>query len=163
MTNQPTWKCKANLGDTHPWDYGGALVMEDTTGVYCPELWLFEVPDNEEEPTVESRIQLERCTFQGSFISDNKFHPGVAAWFGTQERLSSMAEDSGISVLELINSFCSDDIVLRAAAYKIAADYHGLIEFDQYPLSFCTPGEKKALKKRMRGWINEAHLKGEKP
>jgi hypothetical protein len=155
MTNQPTWKCVANLGDATPWDYGGAFVMVDETGVYDPELWLFEVPNNEDDPTVEYRILLEPCTFQGSHISDNRYHPEYPAWFGTQERLAEMAEESGICVLELINWFCSDDPVKRATAYQIAIDRHGPYEFDQYPREYKTKKEKKDLKTRMQQWLNE--------
>jgi len=157
MTNQPTWKCKANLGYVSPWDYGGAFVMVDTTGVYCPELWVFEVPDSDDDPIVESRILLERCTYIGGILSDNKHHPSLRVWFGTPDRLAALEEDSGVSELQLINSFCSEDIALRAAAYKIAVDHHGLFEFDQYPIQHT---DRKEVKAKMRRWINEAHLKG---
>lgn len=155
MTNQPAWKCRANLGDATPWDYGGAFVMVDETSTYPYELWLFEVPENENEPTVEYRILLEPCTYQNGHISDNKYHPEYPAWFGTQERLAEMAEECGISILELISWFCSDDPVERAMAYQIAIDWHGPYEFDQYPLVFETKKEKKDLKTRMQQWLNE--------
>lgn len=156
MTNQPTWKCIANLGDTTPWDYGGAFVMEDTTGVYCPELWLFEVPDSEDEPAMEYRILLEKCTYVRGILSDNKFHPSVRVWFGEPERLAAIASAVGTSELELVNCFCSDDPVQRAMAYRLAVDTYGPSEFDQYPLSFSSRSERAGMKKLMQQWLKEA-------
>lgn len=156
MTNQPIWKCKANLGYVSPWDYDGAFVMEDTTGVYCPELWLFEIPENDTGPIVESRILLEKCTYINGVLSDNKFHPSLRVWFGEPERIANMAEDACISELELIDYFCSDDPVQRAMAYRLAVDTYGAHEFDQYPLSFSSRSELAGMKKRMQQWLKEA-------
>jgi hypothetical protein len=44
MTNQPVWKCIANLGDTTPLEYGGAFLLVDETGVYDPELTVWNEP-----------------------------------------------------------------------------------------------------------------------
>ena len=155
-TNQPVWKCIGNLGDSSPWDYGGAFVMVDTTGVYCPELWLFEVPDCEDEPVMEYRLLLEQCTYIGGVLSDNKSHPEYGVWFGTQECLADLAEQAGISVLELLNHFCSDDPLKLAMAYKLVADVHGPHEFDSYPLTFSSRKELADMKKRMKVWLEEA-------
>jgi hypothetical protein len=48
-TNQPSWKCICNLGDATPLEYGGAFLMIDETGVYDPELVVWD------EPTVNNR------------------------------------------------------------------------------------------------------------
>jgi hypothetical protein len=44
MTNQPSWKVIANLGDATPLEYGGAFLKVDETGVYCPELIVWDEP-----------------------------------------------------------------------------------------------------------------------
>jgi hypothetical protein len=41
-TNQPQWVCAANLGDANPLGYGSKFLLIDATGVYDPELWVYE-------------------------------------------------------------------------------------------------------------------------
>ncbi|NCC40917.1 MAG: hypothetical protein EOM21_16010 [Gammaproteobacteria bacterium] len=44
MTNQPVWKVIHNLGDATPLEYGGAFLLVDETGVYAPELIVWDEP-----------------------------------------------------------------------------------------------------------------------
>ena len=50
MTNQPSWKVIANLGDATPLEYGGAFLLVDETGVYCPELIVWDEPTVNDHP-----------------------------------------------------------------------------------------------------------------
>lgn len=46
-TKQPIWEFVANLGDVNVAQHGGFLVYRDTTGVYPPEVELYEADDDE--------------------------------------------------------------------------------------------------------------------
>jgi hypothetical protein len=157
MTNQPKWKCVANLGDTQPWDYGGAFVMVDQTGVYTPELWIWEKPTADNRYT-EYRILLEQCTFEKGILSDNKYHPECEVWFGEWERLSSMARSAGVNVVQLVNFFRSENPIERAHAYLLAANHYGEDEFDQYPIIH----EAKGVKTKMKTWLKQAEAERNK-
>jgi hypothetical protein len=152
MTNQPKWKCIANLGDATPWDYGGKFLMVDQTGVYCPELWIWmEAPDDcKEEYWTEYRVLLERCTYVDGVLSDNKFHPELEVWFASE--LEQVAKNDGHSKEELIDGLCSADSVERAWAYLALIDYHGVHEFDSYPNSYTDRG---LVMRKMNGWTHQ--------
>lgn len=143
--SQPIWKLVAQLGDVNPIDHGGYFVYEDTTGVYPPEAELLRNHDDDGEdgPWTVFRFSLDRCTFIDGVLSDNPYHPGLPAWFATpywddngQHRdTAKVARFIGAPESELIEDLCSEDIVRRALAYQAIGDYHGFIEFDQYPIS----------------------------
>ena len=136
-TNQPSWHCVANLGDQTPEDHGGAFVMVDKRGVYCPELWIIEPNDDDEEgPATLFTVLLElctRCKGTGGAISDNRFHNDRPAWFGSLEDLKSSADASGVSCNDLTDMLCSSCPIERAQGYQVLAGSHGLHNFDQYP------------------------------
>ena len=146
MTNQPNFKCVANLGDVTPWDYGGAFVLVDQTGVYTPELRVFEKPIGTMYD--EYTILLEKCTYINGVLSDNKYHPDTPAWFA--KALVGTAEATGISELDLINWFCSSEILERAWAYLTVYLYHGPQGFPTYHF------HKMAVMSRMKKWLREA-------
>lgn len=152
MTNQPEWKCVANLGDATPWDYGGAFVMVDQTGVYCPELWLFDADD---EPVTEYQVLLEPCTYRNGILSDNKYHPEYQVWFGEPERIASMARSADLQEQELLDDFCSDDPIERAHAYRVVCDHYGAFKFDQYPI-FHKKRVRMQMMQRMKKWLRQA-------
>jgi hypothetical protein len=133
MTNQPVWKRVAQLGDQHPREHGGYWVFVDTTSVYAPEGEFLEVPDDETSPRKAYRFSLELCTFQDGVLSDNKFHPDHPAWFA--KYIESIARNSGMKELDLINLFCSKDPIERAEAYRAIIGNFGPFELDQYPLT----------------------------
>lgn len=62
MTNQPKWHCVANLGDVNPLEYGGAFVLIDATGVYPPELHVWDEPTGEPAKEVEYLGWEDQCT-----------------------------------------------------------------------------------------------------
>ena len=149
MSNQPSWKLIANLGDASPVDYGGFFVYEDTTGVYPPEAELLISPDDDDAPEgwIVYRFILDQCTFENGILSDNKFHPELSAWFAKPEPerkdrpqdttyLKNVADSIGSTEAELIKQLCSDNAIERAEAYRAIGEYHGFENLDSYPLTF---------------------------
>jgi len=136
-TNQPSWHCVANLGDATPEDHGGAFVMVDKRGVYCPELLMLEPnEDNEESPSTLYTVMLElctRCKGMDGAISDNRFHNDSPAWFGTLEDLKSSADICGVGRHDLADMLCSSCPIERAQGYQVLVGSHGLHNFDQHP------------------------------
>lgn len=140
---QPVWELVANLGDAAPLDHGGLFVYRDASGVYPPEMERCEqVTEEDGSPLELRRVCLERCTYtvEGvpapfespvGVLSDNRFHPGLAAWFAGD--LGAVASYVGAPVAELRAGFCSDDPVTRAEAYRAVLDYHGWENGDSYP------------------------------
>ena len=124
MTQQPEWEFVTNLGDVHVADYGGFLVYRDKTGVYDPEVELYEASDDETGGTMY-RFILEK--------------PTNTEWF--MDKLSDVAASCGIHVDRLRADLMSDDITRRALGYRDLVGYFGAFEFDQYPVQL---SEKKA-------------------
>lgn len=156
-TKQPKWELIANLGDVNPLEYGGYFVYRDTTGVYPPEAELLVEPCEGESKYTIYRFILEPCTFVDGVLSDNKFHPDYPAWFATPEAqkaerpqdttyLSRICETHGIDRDELIKSFCSEDPIDRAHAWRMVGEYHGFENLDQSPASM----SKAEVRKRYR-------------
>lgn len=138
-TAQPIWKFLANLGDADPIGDGGLFVYVDETGVYPPEM-------ERCEPMLGGRIEIRRvvlepCTFQGGVLSDNKFHPQLAAWFAWNDRgngdsdLQRMANTMGRTVDEYVALFTSENPVERATAWRDVGDYFGWDNLDSYPFT----------------------------
>lgn len=148
MTSQPDWKLIAQLGDVNYADYGGYFVYEDRTRVYPAEAEYLEVIEGRKPQWEIYRFILEPCTYQGGVLSDNPFHPHLAAWFAQPEekenatgRLSDLSRFVGVSTEELIEQFCSEDPVQRAQAYRIVGEYHGWENLDSYSLTISTRRE----------------------
>lgn len=123
MTEQPKWRCVANLGDVNPFDYGGYFVFIDETGVYDPEMEVLEVPDGDIDYWESFRFIMEPCTYREGILSDNKFHPGLKAWFAHD--VPSMCSTMGWEELEFLTAICSNDVVERAQAWRVIYDYWG--------------------------------------
>lgn len=175
--SQPEWKFFANLGDADPITYGGVFVFTDETGIYSPEVEILESVGGEDEDEFNDdgelvekgneewevrRFIIEPCTYgrvvDGVFqpldhyeddgiLSDNKFHPGHAAWFAKPESerkerpqdttyLKNVASYIGVDVWELIQDFISDDLRRKAMAWVSVGYYHGFDNLDSYPLHF---------------------------
>lgn len=141
MSNQPQWVKIGTIGDVNPIECGGGFIFEDSTGVYPPELEVIE-PWEVREFLDENgdigrwtvyRVVLERCTFKGGVLSDNKFHPDYPVWFA--DKIQSVADCNGIDVDELRDALCSNDAMARAGAYEALAGYFGWDEFDTGPLT----------------------------
>jgi hypothetical protein len=147
MTYQPSYWCIANIGDVSPYEHGGAFVLVDRRGTYCPELVLVESFD-ESSQRLAYRIQLERLTVVKNKlasskdycsqldwlgISDNRYHADKLAWFGDKESLTKVANHFGENINQLIEQLVSSDAVTLAFSYRALADYHGRENFDSYP------------------------------
>lgn len=148
--SQPNWKALANLGDAKPIDYGGYFVLEDTTGVYLPEVELIEInPESEEEeeegeenqsPEEENdspyawvyRFILEKHTFENGVLSDNPYHKDCAVWYAKD--LPSVSSSVDIPEEELRALLLSEDPIKRALGYRGIVYHFGPDEFDSYPL-----------------------------
>lgn len=159
MTNQPSFWCVANIGDAHPYEHGGAFVLVDRRGIYCPELVVMTDSVDSSECRLAYNIQLERLTAIKSDklstneetvshngwigVSDNRFHTNKCAWFGNYASLRRVAEFIDYSFDKLVVDLLSSDPVVLASAYKDLADYHGLINFDSDPRTLS--GEKAKL------------------
>lgn len=168
---QPKWKFVAQLGDVDPINYGGKFLFEDETGVYPPMLEILDVEGDTEpvmsddDETLEEgnmkweihRISLEPCTFIDGILSDNKYHPEHPAWFA--DSLDSVSNSMDTTPEKLIEQFCGEDIQERAWAYVTVGEYHGLINFDGYPLRFSDvydpdiDGDRKDLERRYANCI----------
>lgn len=146
--SQPKWKFFANLGDVNPIDHGGQFIFIDETGVYPPELEILALADTSAEDDVWEvhRFILETCTFEDGILSDNKFHKDTPAWF--ENNICEVASASGIDPAEIIDDLCGDDIRKLALAYAAIADYNGIANFDEYPITF---NNRKEVEKRYEG------------
>lgn len=154
MTNQPVWKCIAQLGDATPLDYGGYWIFVDTTGVYPPEAEYLIAGETASESSMSYRFSLDACTFYWGILSDNKYHPEMSAWFAKPEwerlnrpqdttYLTDVCRSMDCELIELIGMFVSDNPIKRADAYRTIGDYHGWENFDSYPLTM-TEDEKNS-------------------
>jgi len=158
---QPSFWCIENIGDINPFEHGGAFVLVDRTGVYSPELLILHAPDDAGECERERHvITLERLTRikheDGRHgLSDNKFHPDFAAWFGSAEGLQDVSESCGRPYSSLLDSFLSSCPVERAFAYMDVARYWGFATFDENPARL-EPEKAKLLCDTMLAQIEES-------
>lgn len=120
------------------------------------------------KPYTIYRIVLDRCTYQDGILSDNKFHPEHPAWWAEPENkraerpqdstyLSNVCSSMDYDVEELAGMFCSEDARQRAIAYKSVADYHGIQNFDEYPLEMTRAEVEERYQKDMgkHSWFND--------
>lgn len=140
MTNQPHWRL------VYESDYSS--LYEDTTGVYAPELEIFE--DDESSGTSQMfRFSIDRCALEHADRDDptsrtylvpasiagrtdlpNPIHH-YEVWFAKD--LASVADSVGSTAGDLIEALCCEDAPTRAVAYEAIGGYHGFLNFDQYP------------------------------
>ena len=136
-TQQPEWKLVAQLGDANPVEHGGRFVYQDTTGVYSPEIEVLTSPEEWNESSkcewTVHRFICNPCTYTNGILSDNKFHPASKAWFA--DKLASVAISFDVTKDSIVNDLTSDNVVVKASAWLMLADYFGLHEFDYYPLT----------------------------
>ena len=133
-TQQPVWRCVAQLGDADPVEYGGFWVFVDDTGVYPPEAEKLEgyIDDQGVERFTAYRFILEDCTYIDGILSDNKFHPDLPVWFA--DKLPQVSSFCDVTVSALIGMFCSKRAETRAMAWRTIGEYFGFHELDDYPL-----------------------------
>ena len=122
-TNQPQWKCIANLGDVSSVDYGGYFVYIDETGAYEAEAEYLYAPDDDDAPEgwEAYRIVLDRLTPETL----------ASEWFADDLPLIARCVD--INVNNLRRDLCDADPIVRAEAYRAIGEYHGFADFDSDP------------------------------
>lgn len=148
-TVQPSYWCVANIGDTNPYEHGGAFVLVDQRNVYSPVLMLLPADETVSERRLWG-VELDRLTVIksdkpipdssiGCFasdwagLSDNKFHADHPVWFGTRENLSDVASYVGRPVTALMESLLSNCPIERALGYQAVVNFHGYENFDNDP------------------------------
>lgn len=156
-TEQPVWEFVANLGDVDVAHHGGFLVYRDTTGVYPPEVELYQADDDETGGT-KYRFQLEPPRFNTCSHGPSDPCPGYPSkcpnpvlydeWW--LKDVPAVAEQCGGNAAELLADLESDDVVRRASAYRDLVAYHGADEFDSYPVRL-TEVEAEERYKNYRG------------
>lgn len=115
-----------------------------------------EQEDNFGKWTVH-RFDLTKCTLTNGILSDNSSHPEYEVWWHNHDaehkarhgydeysNFCKIAEESGMTPEELEEMFCSDDILIRAQAYRMLLGQHGIQNFDQYPVEFTSRKEIEA-------------------
>jgi len=167
---QPSYWCIANIGDADPYEHGGAFVLVDRRGIYCPELVTIESLDDS-DLRIAHNIQLERLTIIKSTkpvaeeeshkangwigVSDNRFHTDTRAWFGVRSSLRQVAASIGKDVDSFIGDLVSSDPVTVAIAYQALARYHGYFNFDSEPRTL-TEEKAKLMCDRFLAQISES-------
>jgi len=151
-TKQPKWKLIANIGDTHPLDYGGYFIYRDETGVYPEEAELLLEPAEGENDYTIYRFILDRLKLKDGYLVPLDYdsswrHPveRYDAWF--HRDLGSIASFVGTTKEDLEAAFTSKDPLVRAEAYRAIGDYHGWDNLDSYPLTNLSRSE---VEKRYR-------------
>lgn len=156
MANQPNWELVGNLGDVNVAEYGGFLVYRDTTGVYDPEVEMYEPNEGETGGTVY-RFVLERPRFKT--LTDKGKRVGYMSsrelpaserndtwhwypqWF--VDKLSDVADTCDTTKFQLLRDLFSRDPMDRAFAYRDIIGHFGPHEFDTYPLALPEDEAKK--------------------
>ena len=115
-------KILANLGDVNPLDHGGFLVSKDEIHIVEPVGRKLKV----------SQFDNARCyPIEGGGVSDNEYHQYHPAWFS--DSLTNVGE--AYDHEEIADDLCSEDPVVRASAYRLLVFYHGVANFDSYPIT----------------------------
>jgi len=152
MTQQPIWKFLDNLGDKNPLEYGGYFIFEDTTGVYFPEGEIYN-PDMKDV----YRFSLDKLSLWSGHLIPYNFHKrddlphkisDYIEWF--DDTLNMVAKYNGILLDELQQMFTTDDILVRAQAYRMLGEYHGFDNLNQYPLALSSKEAKTRYNKYLK-------------
>lgn len=148
-------KLIANLGDVNPIDYGGFFVYDDGSVevLEVPEDWDEEEHDPLDNYGTVYQSDIDRCTYVDGVLSDNPYHPDDPAWWAKD--ITALAAYGDTTEEELIECFCSEDLVKRAVAYRILFYYYGRGNLDSFPLTLT----KAACEWRYREW-DELRKKG---
>jgi hypothetical protein len=154
-TNQPSWTCVANLGDNTPLEYGGAFLLVDETGVYDPELAVWD------EPTEDDRYEVYRFSVERLYKVEHEdrlyyVHKGIRDGFeaGTLpypiDRYEEWFQDDLDDIDApgaLLCMLLDEDPRANAAAYLSIAGHFGMENFDSDPLHM---GKRELIE-----WANE--------
>lgn len=148
---QPAWWAVAKTGDVNVLEEGGGYLLVDRRNIYAPE-WNVWAPERRQL----SRISLERChmTPDGA-VGDNRFHVGMAAWFGESDRLVSAAATCDQTEEQLMGLLVSSNPLERLKGYEALVEHHGVYEFDQHPVDY-EPADARRLFRRFERQITAA-------
>lgn len=153
-TTQPQWAPISSIGDVDPIAFGGAIVYEDQTGHYPPEMTWFEpAPDEDWQRDTEDgtrnakvavyRIVLDPPRFKA--LTAKGMQEGIGfgplhadqrgdTWEWYNEwyvgKVGEVADSTGQSAFSLLRSLMSRVPVKRAMAYQDLIGYFGPDEFD---------------------------------
>lgn len=138
--SQPDWEFVANLGDANPLEEGGFFVYRDKTGVYPPEAEMYD-PERRQawrlllEPLhshrgilVPAKIAADFRHKTGRPLLHEKPLGAYEEWFS--KSIEYVARQNGLQARVLRRLLCSNDILERAAGYKLLADALGYHNFD---------------------------------
>jgi hypothetical protein len=140
-SQQPRWSVAANLGDANPLEHGGDFVLVDTLGVYDPELWRFDA-----DTMQLARFSIDQChPLATGGVGDNAYHPFNPAWFGSFDDLARVA--AFVGNVDLRRHLCGHNVIERAAAYIALCDYHGVANFDSYPVTLTRAKAAKLIRR----------------
>lgn len=129
---QPSFWCIANIGDANPLEHGGCFVLVDRTGVYSPELLLLTVDDDgykQASIVMDELIRIKRANGLHE-LSDNKFHPDHATWFGETKELQALASFAEWRYENLVSGFLSSSPMTNAFCWRDLQAFHGIENFD---------------------------------
>lgn len=118
MTQQPQWRCIANLGDVNPIEHGGAFLYIDMTGVYAPELEVWQ-PHDDSDYGYSYRVCMG--------IAD---YPDWADFEAVARCVYYPVNYSKTPAEALAHDLRADNLHRRAQAFIAVGDYHGYCNFD---------------------------------
>lgn len=139
--SQPKWKLFKTLGDISVPEYDGALLFYDETGVYPPELEIYEVQEKNTEDDLENwPVEVYRIIVE----------PSPTEWY--MDKLDEVARTSDIEEDIVRKHLLSDKPFNQAyALYTYVIAHFGAFEFDQYPLTMKMSEAKERVEKHKRG------------
>ena len=126
---QPKWK------EIQSADY--FRILKDETGEYVEEVEVVE--EVGDEKFLLFRFPLDRLKFVRGYLVPEAYKkswphalPEYVEWFSKD--LDKVAQSVGAKVEDLEKALCSADPKRRFSAYEAIAGYHGLENFDSYPI-----------------------------
>ena len=136
-TSQPKWilvhEVFSDEGDE------ATLVLQDVTEVYDPQCIRLSRQVDGTVKMYEFCVPPHfRCIHDPRHVSANRFHPETPEWYSTAHGWEDLN----------IESLLSPNAVRRALAMCEIADYHGIENFDSYPVEYTS-------KASMRKHVNE--------
>jgi hypothetical protein len=125
-TQQPTWKFAGRVGDADPIAYGGGFVYRDATGVYPPELTLFEPASDEfwHRTGGGTPVRIFRIIIERNLLNE---------WWW--KNLQQVANATGRSRESLQEAARDGSILEQAQLYSDLISHFGPYEFDQDPVT----------------------------
>lgn len=136
-TNQPKWILVYEEFSDEGTE--ATLVLQDLTEVYDPHCIRLHRQVNGTVKMYEFCVETHfRCIHDPRHVSTNKFHPDHPEWYSTAHGWEDLN----------IEGLLSPNAVRRALAMCEIADYHGIENFDSYPVEYTS-------KVSMRKHVNE--------